>query len=99
MAEKQERHLSLSNEDRMRLLDLLLDEDFREEVKKDPIAALATKGITFTQEDVDSLPDGVVLPSIEDLRTHRQEYEDAIIQNGAGFFIFRFWCLTPDRPE
>lgn len=89
-------HLALSDADRLKLLDLLMESDFREAVADDPIAAMAAEGIEFTQQDLDDLPDGVVLPSIADLEAHRQEFEDAIATNGAAFFIFNLLCRTTD---
>ncbi len=103
MSEEQEqpRHLSISDVDRLKLLDLLQDEDFREAICADPGAALSAAGIEHTEDDLVEIQrdEGVKLPSVDDLQQRRMEYLEGIIINGAAFFILRFWCRTPDRPE
>ncbi len=95
----QQRHLSLSNADRLKLLDLLVDDDFRDQVVADPIGTMAQHNIQFTQQDLADLPDGVILPSLADLRARRHEFEQEIATNGAAFFIMRYFCRTSDSQD
>ena len=94
---EQQIHLSLSPKERLELLDKLEEPDFRRRMIKDPSAAMAELGIEFSEEDFDALvKDGLVLPSVEDLRAHKNEFKKAIKVNGAAFWIQNFFCLTDD---
>lgn len=81
-----ERHLSLTDEQRLKLLTALKEDEFNSRMSNDPIAAMAELDINLTQDDLDELADRrITVPSAEDIRENFDKYRGEIEATGLIF--------------